>query len=288
MSLGRHGGARDGTSLVERALDAFVTSQNGRAVVMSCGNYRQARAHYDGVLKPGARDRLNWITKEGDLTTNELEIWYPNSDDFTVHLYSPQKQKVATVNLNQNSQIRVGRMVVGKAYHRAYDPNSPSHHIDLFLYPNAPVGAWGIELVGNKVGDGRWHASVERDVGHMSSHLFPHSRGKTSLGSICTGKYTIGVGAIDTFRGSGKAANFTSIGPTRDGRQKPDTFAPGVQILGAKSSISGNGENALAIKSGASQATPQIAGLVSLLFERYGVMTSVHKIRSKLSRIDMR
>jgi subtilisin family serine protease len=54
---------------------------------------------------------------------------------------------------------------------------------------------------------------------------------------------------------------FSSAGPTRDGREKPDVSAPGHEVLAAKSRT-GTG---VVRKSGTSMAAPATAGLVALV-----------------------
>src|ERR1700722_948878 len=61
------------------------------------------------------------------------------------------------------------------------------------------------------------------------------------------------------------AASFTSLGPTQDGRIKPDVVADGVDVL---SSIS-TADNAYDIYSGTSMATPATTGSAFLLQEYY-------------------
>ena len=101
------------------------------------------------------------------------------------------------------------------------------------------------------------------------------SQGANSVKPPGTGKNLITVGAsertnIDTI------ASFSSLGPTDDGRIKPDLIAPGVDIISTKSSVgSGScsapyaGNSFYAKCSGTSMATPAIAGLAALVREYY-------------------
>ncbi|KAJ0397151.1 hypothetical protein P43SY_007436 [Pythium insidiosum] len=64
-------------------------------------------------------------------------------------------------------------------------------------------------------------------------------------------------------------ASFSSVGPTLDGRLKPDIVAPGMVIESAQSEAPGSTtkSNALCPLQGTSQATPIVAGMAVLLYE---------------------
>ena len=76
---------------------------------------------------------------------------------------------------------------------------------------------------------------------------------------------------------------FSSAGPTRDGREKPDVSAPGHEVLAAKSRT---GTGAVR-KSGTSMASPAAAGLVALVLAEArarGLDLTVEQIREVVIR----
>lgn len=273
LSVGKHGGAHQGNSLVEQGMDNFLKEQPGRAIVNSAGNYYSAHIHTSGRLTPGGATAIDWLVDQNDLTANELEIWYSQHDTFQIAITPPDHAFPLTrVKLGETQPLIIDGTLVGRVYHRANDPNAGDHHIDLFLYSKAPKGAWQITLEGLDVVDGRWHAWIERDSGCSSCQSkFPGiiaDPGFTT-GSICNGYYTLAVGAYDPHDPEKRASHFSSAGPTVDGRKKPNLLAPGVGILAARSSdgksLRSLGD--LTSKTGTSMAAPHVTGAIAALFE---------------------
>ncbi len=87
-----------------------------------------------------------------------------------------------------------------------------------------------------------------------------------------TAKNVITVGALDDVN---TIASYSSIGPTVDGRIKPDLVAPGSNIISTRSSVTsetlwGNITNPNYLYSGGtSMATPHVAGIVALVREHF-------------------
>jgi len=287
LSIGRHGGPHDGSTLVEQGLDAVVTAAPGRAIVQSTGNYFGSNIHASGRLRSGEKRTLFWETDEADVTPNELEIWYSGQDIFGVEIVSPDRKLIEYVPLGERASLRIGGQEVGRVYHRAQDPNNADHHIDIFLFSMDSAGIWEVSLIGEQVVDGTFHAWVERDAAclHCQSRFDREDADpSTTTGTICNGFQTIAVGAYNPHSSRQELASFSSCGPTRDGRQKPNLIAPGVHILAARSApIDLEVETSLHTrKSGTSMAAPHVTGTIALMFEAAGRPLQIEETRQLL------
>jgi subtilisin family serine protease len=282
-SLGRTGGPHDGSTLVEQGIDSLV-QQPGCAVVMSAGNYHSNQTASTGKLRPGLTTTLGWTVSASDPTKNELELWYSAQDDLVVRLKTPDGNLAAAASLGERMLVRCDDRECGRLYHRACDPNNGDHHIDIFLDPGAPGGRWSVELEPVSVRNGRYHAWIERDLSlrHAQSTFAPEVVStECTTGTICNGKYSIAVGAVDTHQSDLPLGRFSSGGRLRDGRQKPDLVAPGVQILSARSAPS-DAESAASGQSrmsGTSMAAPHVTGAIAAMMQAAGRPLRIEETR---------
>ena len=102
------------------------------------------------------------------------------------------------------------------------------------------------------------------------------TKGASSVSGQGTAKNALVVGASGNYYGYPDAADenqiayFSSLGPTLDGRTKPDVVSPGCNVFSVRSSqatgLSGMSEY-YAYMSGTSQATPLTAGMCALIRE---------------------
>ncbi|MET9272064.1 FAD-dependent oxidoreductase [Kribbella sp. NPDC003557] len=269
LSLGRHAGEHTGHSLVELGIDQLVSSRHDLAVIASGGNYFRRRTHAAWRLRPGSVRTFRIEADPADRTVNQVDIWYPGRDRLGATI-TPAGGAPTVVPLGSSRVVVVDGREAARIYHRACDPNNFDHQISVFIDPGVPAGGWEITLTGQDIVDGRVHAWIERDTAcpTCQARLSPgEANRRTTTGSICNGYRTITVGAYDAHRDDRPLGAFSSSGPTRDGRQKPELVAPGVQVLGARSGTAGDDGPRYVRMSGTSMAAPAVTGTVALMFE---------------------
>lgn len=285
ISAGRVCGPKDGTTLVERALDELLAGTPGRFVVNSAGNYYRWRTHASGSIGPGETRTLTLVSDPADVTVNELEIWYDGADEFAVRVEPPGYSAGPPVRLGERADLTAGGRVVGRVYHREHDPNNGDNHIVAYLDPVGCAGTWAVTLEGRQVSNGRYDAWIERDDScpHCQARFASGTSSPAiTIGSIASSHLPLVVGAVDGHDPARPAASFSSAGPSRDSRDKPDLAAPGVQIIAARSAPPGAARNPglLVRGSGTSFAAPHVTGAVALCLEVAGNRLTAAEIRA--------
>jgi subtilisin family serine protease len=283
MSVGRHGGPHDGNTLVERAIDNLLEARSNTMLCQSTGNYYKSDTHATGLIRADKVTRLSFLKPENDNTPDEIEIWYSGKDIFNVLLKHPMAKVSAA--LDSKKDIIMNGQLAGRIYHRKKDPVNLKNHINIFLYKNAPRGMWEICLSGEVIVDGRFNAWIERDSGCkncQSKFISSSICKKGTTGTICNGFNSLVVGAYNPNANGFEIGNFSSGGPTTDGRHKPDLLAPGVKIMAAKSSAKNElaSTGKLTIMSGTSMAAPHVTGAVARVLEIVPPGTAYYVIRN--------
>lgn len=273
MSIGRHAGPHDGSLLIERAIDWLIVNRLGTVVVQSTGNYFSRNVHMEGRLREARTARLPFQLPRSDAHQATVELWYKGADRFIARATAPDGTSVA-VELGASAPLVDGNgQELARLYHRHKDPNNGDNLIALVLRPMAPAGQWSLEITGTDVVDGRWHAWIERNAACpqcQATFVPERASRKTTTGSICNAMRTIAVGAYDGHHPEQPLALFSSVGPTRDGRQKPLLAAPGVRVLSVRSRQSVLESPSYVRMNGTSMAAPHVAGTVALMLEAAG------------------
>lgn len=282
MSVGAHGGPHDGSTLVEQGIDRAVWLESGRAVLNSAGNYYSGAAHTHARVRQGQESTIRFAVPHRDPTRSEVELWYAGSDRFAVTVIAPDGTELATMEPGDEKAMTLAGQRVGHVYHVRHAGNR-EHHFDMFLKPRVPGGVWQLRVRGLSVQDGRCHAWIERETGPRPRFIEPGPVRTSTTGTLCNGRLSITVGAYDPRRRDRRMGAFSSAGPTRDGRMKPEIVAPGVRIRAARSTPRGELPQArYTEKSGTSMAAPHVAGAVAVMFEAAGKPLDIADTRALL------
>lgn len=277
LSLGTNGGPHDGTSLVEQGLDALVNEKANRAVVIAASNSQEDGIHTAGRVGATGNHNIVWDQSPGG--GGEVELWYPGARRLQVSLIAPDGTVFGPVAPGANLPIGQNGDISIFISNRLDDPNNHDNVIGIWVAGGLGDGNWTIRL--RSVGGGAvdYHAWVERDDNAQSSFATPVPT--HTLGSISTGRQTIAVGSYDAHKVGLPLSSFSSSGPTREGRQKPELSAPGHAVIAARSrTVTG-----VVRKSGTSMAAPAVTGLVALIFaeaRRKGQTLTIAELRQRL------
>ena len=287
LSLGGHSGPHDGTDPFDVALDAMVGP--GRIVVASAGNegndFIHAGADWAGDdvvvnMHSTGGHSLGWI---------DITLWHDGGDSYQLQLTSP-KGGPTSWDPGESGEKEVGRNVDVTVSNPGYDETSYNgdKEIAISVFCRVPEGTWEIRLVADtmsaedpdRVDAWIWYDSYSTEF--TSGDAF------SSVGTPGTARSVITVGAYTTKNAwtdvDGNPQDtpyvidditpFSSAGPTRDGRLKPDICAPGSMICSAgsydatyyTSEILEDGVHVA--MQGTSMSAPHITGLVALLLAR--------------------
>jgi hypothetical protein len=262
VSLGTNGGPHDGSSLVEQGIDAILREAENRAVVIAASNSFSDGIHAAGPIAQGGTADMHWVIPENDVTGNEIEVWYSGSDEIELELMTPDGTSLGTIPVGQSGRVTGDNdEVLIFVSNRANDPNNHDNVIGVFLERDLPSGTWVLRLHGKTVtGEGGFHAWIERDDADQSSFAPPQDNSHT-LGSISCGQESIVVGSYDAHKPTQPISFFSSAGPTRDGREKPEISAPGHAVIAARS----RSKTGVTEKGGTSMAAPAVTGITALV-----------------------
>ena len=258
LSLGTNGGPHDGTTLVEQGLDALIRGGPNRAIVIAASNSQADGIHAQGSVPANASFDLQWQTQGGD-AGQEMEIWLPGAARVAVELIAPDGTSLGIAEPGTNLPIGTDQELAVFIANRLNEPNNHDNLIGIFIAGGIGGGVWVARLHARQNAGAPFHAWIERLDRAQSS--FVQREDRFTLGSISCGRETIVVGSYDAHKVALPLSYFSSCGPTRDNRQKPEVSAPGHAVLAAWSRT-GNG---VIDKSGTSMAAPAVTGLLALL-----------------------
>ncbi len=309
LSMGDNLGAHDGGSLVELFIDIFVLEQTGRAVVKSAGNEGNDNRHASGSVPATGTIDVDFQVLAGDDNRRFLDLWYPNGHALDVEVIAPGAGPPTSPRISPDDPDNTWTVNPGAAAgsqmrvvidSNSHVPTSDDSQIRLTLRPpasgNLSSGWWKVRLHNAGASAVPFHAWIER--GTSTPHFRTSGGGAgavlasrdATISIPGTSEYVITVGAYSTGSGaSGDMAWFSSWGPTRDGRIKPEITAPGVAITSASSRFDEKDNcccdccnDFYTHMNGTSMSAPHITGVVALMLQKNPSL-GIDEIRTQLT-----
>jgi minor extracellular serine protease Vpr len=306
-------GPHDGSTLFEQGVDNFA-SQYDVPIVIAAGNDQQSGWHAEGTTSsanPLTATFTTGISGQSQPTgLVKFEVWYELGDLMNVQLMDPWGG--VTTIWGPDETTWPGWIVsTGDTVWCYSISNHPVSHKGYFYLElqnwNIGVnqGTWTIQVsAANGLPQGG-HLDMWFERNQPSVWWLDHMSFDAIVGMPGSAREVITVGSYNTklqwidVDGTqqsinelvGEISDFSSNGPTADGRQKPDLSAPG-QIIASVLSSGGEsywyqyGRTNIApdgvhlLIQGTSMATPHVAGTVALMLEKNPNLT-----RSEIKQI---
>ncbi len=269
ISYGNNYGAHDGSALLERYLD-IIAMKPQVSVCIGMGNEGATGRHVSTRLQTDDAQRIEFIVAPFERGIN-LQLWKNVIDDMEIYLITPSGTSLGpiptdmqglpsglygTILRYEDSATEIS------VYIGVPTPYNQAQQIFISLAPKMNYitqGAWGIELRGKNIIEGRvdlWLPVAEAT--NTTTKFFSASiEGTLTIPSSAS--RGISVGAYNSVTGATVA--FSGRGDSRSGASKPDVIAPGVDINAA---APGGGYN---VRTGTSMATPFVTGATALMME---------------------
>ncbi|MBI5835736.1 MAG: S8 family serine peptidase [Candidatus Eisenbacteria bacterium] len=310
LSLGSNYGPRDGTDPNELALNALTGP--GKMVCVAAGNSGADSIHAEVDLVSGDSAKVTFYVPPYSAnggSTNDyvvLDAYYKVGDTIAVRVNAPNGYSTPSVVLRQivgvQSTGSQGYIYVDNGGSVGNPLPNGQYNLALEVYDSDALkppgaGTWTVTLYGTHIHSGGhvdlWLA--ESQLGSLAP-LTPLRQGYTpskEISTPSTAESTLCVAAYTTKRswqvpsGStyaysplppmGQIADFSSRGPTSDGRMRPNIAAPGYGVAAARSSAISVGnwmadDSVHFMDQGTSMATPHVVGVVALVLQGHATI----------------
>jgi len=307
LSLGLVTGPGDGTSGFESAVNALATGASGsrRLVAAAAGNEQDLSEHFRTVVGDPFGTRTVSLNLHSTLSSSSLpqvDIWaYGTTRDPDRAKRTEYDEYTVSVSFPGDSVM----VLSGRSLASPLGMITVSNRVDT----NVPNGATHITIslsraLAGQAGTIRFDRTRNGGTGVIDGYV-DHADGSflapAPTGNIiepANGDNVVAVGSFQTksrtttgsfVPGSLGISSFSSFGPTRDGRLKPDVAAPGEYIFSTRSlnapvqNYAGIVDNQYAIDRGTSMSTPHVTGVAALAWQSSPSLTGA-QMRERLRK----
>jgi hypothetical protein len=312
-SFGDHLGSHDGTEPLELALTDLASQ--GVPIAISAGNHRDVNFHVSGKLSPGQAVTVPWWDAQG--RDQFVDLWYSVNDALEISVTTPKGAAVTGPTPDSGVNTADGNVVILSA------KRASGKEWWINITSRNPL-RWSFRLTAVTVTDGKWDAWTE--PGEFASNLNATMAGLykfdpsdtidypgTARGVITVGDYMakyfwrsgcdtciqyttdLGIERGRVIQGiwwttiasaAGNITIYSAMGPTRDGRTKPEIVAPGANIAAARASNApekhSDPDNYHQVGSGTSLSAPHAVGVIALMLQMNHFL-SPNEIRTVLT-----
>ena len=263
ISFGNTYGSHRGTSLLETYFND-MSSRWKNVICVGSGNEGNRAGHTAENLT-GVKEQLVELTVASYEPALSIQIWKNYVDRFQIYLTAPDGTTVGPFYEQPPAQRYLTGRTELLVYYGEPGPYSVDQEIFIEMIPLSgyiDAGVWTIRLVSEKIVDGAWQMWLPGSAALGSDTRFLRPVEETTLTIPSTASKVITVGAYDALTNA--YADFSGRG-SRNGIQKPDLVAPGVDILTAAP------DGRYTRQTGTSFAVPFVTGAAALLMQ-YGII----------------
>lgn len=310
ISLGTYFGSHDGLDLQAKAIDFLIAEKNGRFISAAAGNEGAAPIHYQNEVSPDSS--FIWLGGYTSKQSLYLQLWADSADlknvewmvgaDKTTPAYMYRGGtpfKFATAKLGYDSASvygglnRIGRVesYVWYSFGRysmelLITPDSANYRWRFMTRGTGKIDAWSFDFVPAAIPDSASYPIVSKykypDTDQTIVSSFTCSPKVMTVGSYVNRTSYADMNMqiqIDTAHVVGALSDFSSHGPTRDGRIKPEITASGQWVLSCAalydlqslyafvpSYVGAGSQHRLG--TGTSMASPVVAGIAALYLQK--------------------
>jgi endonuclease G len=220
-------------------------------------------------LQRGEGDEFVWTCREPPWRMDRIELWWNSANEYRFRLRSP-------IGDHSEWLTREEPAIKGSLEGVKFKMEFVRNHVDngdsrvtlelgsrFIDRPTKQAWALEVEAVAVIGEDDTLHAWIERRNAPPSEFVGTNTTERMTLSIPGTASSVITVAAIDAARPI-MVGKFSSHGPTRDGRRKPDICAPGVNVIAARAGTL-DGTRPM---DGTSMAAPHVAGAIALALSK--------------------